>query len=91
MPIKLLNGQAEGKRAGARRGGPRRCYGEEERKVLKAIWLAAEQPCGKRLKDALRLWMPHCEKQKGEVALVVRQRLGLSARRQSTGSWHRAV
>jgi hypothetical protein len=74
--IKLLNGQAEGKRVGTRRGGPRRRYGEEEREVLKAIWLAAEQPCGKRLKEALRLWLPHYEKEKGEVALVVRQRLG---------------
>ena len=33
--IKLLNGQAEGKRAGTRRGGPRLRYGEEEREVLK--------------------------------------------------------
>ena len=59
-----------------RRGGPRRRYGEEEREVLKAIWLAAEQPCGKRLKEALRLWLPHYEKEKAEVTPLVRQRLG---------------
>jgi len=26
--------------------------------VIKAIWLAAEQPCGKSLKAALELWLP---------------------------------
>ena len=26
--------------------------------MIKAIWLAAEQPCGKRLKAALKVWLP---------------------------------
>ncbi len=26
---------------------------------LKRIWLASDQPCGKRLKMALPLWLPH--------------------------------
>ena len=59
---------------GSKRGG---VHGEEEREVLKAIWLAAEQPCGKRLKEALRVWLPHYEKEKAEVTALVRQRLGV--------------
>jgi len=30
--------------------------------VLKNIWLATDQMCGKRLKSALPLWLPHYEK-----------------------------
>lgn len=30
--------------------------------VLKKIWLASDQMCGKRLKSALPLWLPHYEK-----------------------------
>ena len=59
--IKVLSG----KRAivGSRkRGGSQAIYGEAEREVIKAIWLAAEQPCGKRLKAALKVWLPHYEK-----------------------------
>ena len=56
--IKLLGGKrrAEGKLV--KKGGSPPKYGEEERAVLKAIWLAAEQPCKSRLKAALPLWLP---------------------------------
>ena len=27
--------------------------------IVRVIWLAAEQPCGKRLAPALPLWLPH--------------------------------
>lgn len=53
--IRRLNAKP---RASARRPGPKAEYGEEERRVLKDIWLAAEQPCGRRLKAAVRLWLP---------------------------------
>lgn len=61
-----------GKRAiagagGQRRGGSQALYGEAERAVIKAIWLAAEQPCGKRLKAALGLWLPYYEKRHGRL------------------------
>jgi hypothetical protein len=47
---------------------------------LKVIWLAAEQPCGKRLKAALALWLPHYEAERGGLEQEVRERvLGLSA------------
>ena len=44
--------------SGRRRGGSQRIYAAVEREVIKAIWLSAEQPCGKRLKAALPLWLP---------------------------------
>src|SRR5437762_960219 len=58
-----------------RRGGSQPVYGAKEREVIKAIWLAAEQPCGKRLKAALELWLPHYERRKGRLAVAVRRKL----------------
>ena len=63
-----------------RRGGSPAVYGVAEREVLKVIWLAAEQPCGKRLKAALELWLPYYEKRKGRLARSLRLKLlGISA------------
>ena len=79
--IKVLRG----KRAiigssGRKRGGSQAIYGVAEREVIKAIWLAAEQPCGKRLKAALQVWLPHYEKRKEPLAESLRQKvLGASA------------
>lgn len=58
-----------------RRGGPRRSYGPAEAEVLKAIWLASEQPCGKRLKIAVPLWLPHYEKECGPLEAGLRERV----------------
>ena len=52
---KVLRGQRRGGAKPGRRGAPVR-YGGEVREALKVCWLAMEQPCGKRLKDALPLW-----------------------------------
>jgi hypothetical protein len=73
--IKVLNGRLPMGGAGRRRGGPRLRYGDAERAVLKGIWLAAEQPCGKRLKAAVPLWMPHYEREHGPVEGALRSRL----------------
>jgi hypothetical protein len=79
--IKVLSG----KRAimgskGRKRGGSQAIYGVTEREVIKAIWLAAEQPCGKRLKAALKVWLPHDEKRRGRLARRVKQKvLAISA------------
>lgn len=43
------------------RSGPEPRY-ESLGPVLKTIWLAAEQPCGKRLVEALPLWVPFYQK-----------------------------
>jgi hypothetical protein len=37
-------------------------YTEAEREVIKAIWLAAEQPCDKRFAE---VGLPHYEKHRG--------------------------
>lgn len=73
--IKLLGGKLPVAGEKGRRGGPRRRYGEPERAVLKEIWLAAEQPCGKRLKAALALWLPHYETERGVLDGALRARV----------------
>jgi transposase InsO family protein len=40
--------------------GPKQEYGSEVLEPLKKIWLAAEQICSKRLKQAMPLWLKHC-------------------------------
>ena len=54
--IKLLN-DALPAATGAPRPGPQPRY-EPVSEVIAAIGNAAEQPCGKRLVEALRLWLP---------------------------------
>jgi hypothetical protein len=73
--IKLLNGKLSIPGAGCGKGGPRKRYGEAEREITKEIWLAAEQPCGKRLKSALALWLPYYELERGEIDGGLRTRL----------------
>lgn len=64
--IKLLGGKlAAGSKRG-RRGRPAR-YGEEVLEALKAIWLAGEQMCGKRLAAAIPLWLPYYQKRFGRL------------------------
>jgi hypothetical protein len=73
--IKLLGGKVPLAGGGRRRGGPRRRYGAREKPALKAIWLAAEQPCGKRLKAAVPLWLPDYEREQGRLEAELRGRL----------------
>jgi len=44
--------------------------------VVRAVWLAAEQPCGKRLAPALPLWLPHYEGHHGKLSGRQRELLG---------------
>jgi len=55
--------------------GPRPKYDAKVLGPLKAIWLAAEQMCSKRLKAALPLWLPFYEQQHGILAAEVRTKL----------------
>jgi hypothetical protein len=74
--IKVLSGRrAIPGSGGNRRGGSRPIYGDAEREVLKKIWFAAEQPCGKRLAAALPIWLPHYERRYGRLASSLRRRL----------------
>ena len=47
--------------------GPEPRYGLIE-PVVRVIWLAAEQPCGKRLAPALPLWLPHYQRHHGKLS-----------------------
>jgi hypothetical protein len=58
-----------------RRPGPARLYGDELLALLKAIWLAAEQPCSKRLAAALSLWLPAWESHHERLVPRLRRRL----------------
>lgn len=47
---------------------------------LKKIWLATDQMCGKRLKQALPVWLPHYSKHHGEPSeMIITQLLTISA------------
>lgn len=63
--IKLLNGTTAPP-TGRQKPGPTPPYAAIE-PVVRTIWLAAEQPCGKRLKPALALWLPHYERHYGRL------------------------
>lgn len=58
--IKLLGG-ALPPPSGRKKPGPEPKYAALE-PIVRTIWLAAEQPCGKRLAPALELWLPHYER-----------------------------
>lgn len=55
--------------------GRKSTYGGAEREVLKAIWLAANQPCGKLLAPMIEIWLPHYERQHGRLGNALRGRL----------------
>lgn len=58
-----------------RKPGPAPRYDEAVMAPLKAIWLAADQPCSKRLVGALALWLPAWEARHGVLSAAVRSRL----------------
>ena len=73
--IKLLGGKRRAEGAVNARSGSKAKYGEAERKVLKAIWLADEQPCGKRLRAAVPIWLPDYERETGPLEDSVRAQI----------------
>ena len=68
--IKLLGNRLV-KAGGQGPPGPAKVY-EVIEPVVREIWRAAEQPCGKRLAPILRLWLPFYESRHGRLS--VRQR-----------------
>ena len=72
--IKLLNGSLP-KFNGGSRPGPVPRY-EVIEPIVRQIWLAAEQPCGKRLVPILRQWLPFYERRFGEVSSRQRKLVG---------------
>ena len=74
--LKLLQGKRPGPgRMLARRGRRGKTYGDKEREILKAVWLEAEQPCGKRMRAVLDLWLEAWQKHRGAVAPAVLAKL----------------
>jgi hypothetical protein len=72
--IKLLKGRRKPKAPAARRGAPP-SYGAAHLAVLKAIWLVSQQPCSKRLKALVPLWLPFYERRGGALEPAVREQL----------------
>jgi len=60
--IRLLNRKAKPAASPTKRPGPKRKYQAEVLlEPLKRIWFTSDQLCGKRLKAAIPLWLPHYE------------------------------
>jgi len=59
-------------RPARRRRGAKPRYGPELLGPLKAIWLSADQPCSKRLKAVVAIWLPFYESRHGALELTVR-------------------
>lgn len=72
--IKLLGGRRRPTPGQTRRGRPPR-YDGPEREVIKVIWKACEQPCGKRLKAALGEWLPAYERRYDPLGADVRAKV----------------
>jgi len=72
--IKLLSGGVV-VASGKVHPGPERRYGEIQ-SVVQYIWLAAEQPCGKRLVPILRQWLPYYERRFEPLSRGQRQLVG---------------
>lgn len=70
--IRALN--RRGQPPGRGQGRPA-VYGPTVLAPLKAIWLAAGQPCSKRLKAMVALWLPAYERRCGELARDARAAL----------------
>lgn len=58
-----------------RRRGPPPHYDGAVQALLKTLWLAMEQPCSKRMKAALPLWLPYYEQQEGALLPPIRSKL----------------
>jgi len=54
-----------------RRGGAKRKYGAQLIGPLKKVWLAAQQPNSRSLKEALPLWLPHMEVEEEAKGLLL--------------------
>jgi hypothetical protein len=70
--IKMLGGKLP---APAGKAGRKPVYGKEVLRVVKTIWLSSEQPCGKRLKEQIPLWLPHYEKRHGSLGRALRHQV----------------
>ena len=61
--------------SGRPRPGPVRVYDADVLRVTKALWLASDQLCGKRLAPALALWLPFYEAREGWLPVRLRRKV----------------
>jgi hypothetical protein len=71
--IKVLNGTR--KPSAGKRGRKSEYNDPELLKALKTLWLRSGLLCGKRLKEALPLWLKHYEKHYGQLSAESRTKL----------------
>ena len=72
---KVLRGQRRRGPSGAPRGASSR-YTKSDLQVLKSLWLAAGQPCGKRLAgDMLKLWLGSWQRHHRALSQAQRERI----------------
>lgn len=78
--IKLLNGKFCSNTAGKKRRGRPITYNLDVTNVLEAIWIVADQPCGKRMKALMPTWLPYYKESIEAISsFLEKQLLGISA------------
>lgn len=70
--IRLLN---KDRRKRKKKPGRASEYGKEECQVLKDLWLTSNKPCSKRMKSMIMIWLPFYEKEYGDLAAEVKEKL----------------
>ena len=71
--IRLLSRKSDKKSSPSKRPGVKPKYQADTlMEPLRRIWFASDQPCGKRLKAIIPLWLPHYETQYGTLVESVR-------------------
>lgn len=60
---------------GKGKAGRHRLYGQDVCEPLKKIWLAAQQPCSKRMTQMLPAWLPFFERHHGSLDPEVQRKL----------------
>jgi hypothetical protein len=74
--IRVLNGPARGPTRSRKRPGRKPFYRDPKLiSVVKKIWFAGDQPCGKRLNAALPIWLPNYERHFGALEPAIRAQL----------------
>ena len=73
--IRLLNRKTKSKPSPKRPGPKPKYRAELMLEPLRRIWFTSDQPCGKRLKAAIPLWLPHYETHFGALEAAIRNDL----------------
>ncbi|MFZ4655340.1 MAG: integrase, partial [Methylococcaceae bacterium] len=74
--IRILNASGRSKLSRKKKSGPKPRYSDPALMVaLKKIWFTSDQPCGKRLKMAIPIWLPHYEETFGALEQSIREQL----------------